>query len=76
MSTKIDIGIKEADRAKIAQGLSRLLADTYRIGHTTLQVDHAPDPLLTIRRGTPAPPGDGHCPQAHGPAHHHRDSRG
>ena len=56
--------------------LERLLADTYRIGHTTLQVDHAPDPLLTIRRGTPAPPGDGHCPQAHGPAHLHRDSRG
>ena len=29
--TKIDIGIKEADRAKIAQGLSRLLADTYTL---------------------------------------------
>lgn len=56
--------------------LERLLADTYRIGHTTLQVDHAPDPLLTIRHGTPEPPGDGHCPEAHGPAHHHRDSRG
>jgi len=55
--------------------LERLLADTYRISHTTLQVDHAPDPLLTIRRGTPAPPGDGHCPEAHGPAHH-RDGRG
>jgi starvation-inducible DNA-binding protein len=26
---KIDIGIKEGDRAEIAQGLSRLLADTY-----------------------------------------------
>jgi cobalt-zinc-cadmium efflux system protein len=56
--------------------LERLLADTYRIGHTTLQVDHAPDPLLTIHRGTPALPGDGHCPEAHGPAHHHRDSHG
>jgi starvation-inducible DNA-binding protein len=31
MSTNIDIGIKEADRAKIAQGLSRLLADTYTL---------------------------------------------
>jgi starvation-inducible DNA-binding protein len=31
MSTKIDIGIKEADRARIAQGLSRLLADTYTL---------------------------------------------
>ena len=28
---KIDIGIKEADRAKIAQGLARLLADTYTL---------------------------------------------
>src|SRR3954466_290112 len=28
---KIDIGIKEADRAKIAQGLSRLLADSYTL---------------------------------------------
>ena len=31
MSTQIDIGIKEADRARIAQGLSRLLADTYTL---------------------------------------------
>src|SRR3954447_13285269 len=28
---KMDIGIKEADRARIAQGLSRLLADTYTL---------------------------------------------
>ncbi len=28
---KIDIGIKEDDRAEIAQGLSRLLADTYTL---------------------------------------------
>ena len=28
---KIDIGIQETDRAKIAQGLSRLLADTYTL---------------------------------------------
>jgi len=28
---RIDIGIKEGDRAKIAQGLSRLLADTYTL---------------------------------------------
>ncbi|HUQ76080.1 MAG TPA: Dps family protein, partial [Burkholderiales bacterium] len=28
---KIDTGIKETDRAKIAQGLSRLLADTYTL---------------------------------------------
>lgn len=29
--TPIDIGIAEADRAKIAQGLSRLLADSYSL---------------------------------------------
>jgi starvation-inducible DNA-binding protein len=28
---KIDIGIKESERAKIAQGLSRMLADTYTL---------------------------------------------
>src|SRR3954462_12912432 len=28
---KMDIGIKEVDRAKIAQGLSRRLADTYTL---------------------------------------------
>jgi len=28
---KIDIGIKESDRRKIAQGLARLLADTYTL---------------------------------------------
>src|SRR5436190_5653202 len=28
---KIDIGIKESERAKIAQGLSRLLADSYTL---------------------------------------------
>ena len=28
---KIDIGIKEGDRVKIAQGLSRVLADTYTL---------------------------------------------
>jgi len=31
MAVKIDIGIGEADRAAIAEGLSRLLADTYTL---------------------------------------------
>jgi len=31
MSTTIDIGIPEADRVAIAEGLSRLLADTYTL---------------------------------------------
>ena len=30
-STNIDIGIKEADRKKIAEGISRLLADSYTL---------------------------------------------
>jgi cobalt-zinc-cadmium efflux system protein len=52
--------------------LEKLLAGTYQIHHTTLQVDHAPDEVLSIRRGTAGPgtaPGSGHCEQAHGPAH-------
>jgi cobalt-zinc-cadmium efflux system protein len=49
--------------------LERLLAGTYHIDHTALQVDHAPDRLLSIRAASD-PPGDGHCAQAHGPAHH------
>jgi cobalt-zinc-cadmium efflux system protein len=48
--------------------LEHLLACTYQIGHTTLQVDHAQSPLLTIR-DAPSAPGPAHCPQAHGPAH-------
>jgi cobalt-zinc-cadmium efflux system protein len=48
--------------------LECLLAGTYQITHSVLQVDHAPDPLLSIRARS-VPPGDGHCPQAHGPAH-------
>ena len=32
---QIDIGINEKDRAKIADGLSRLLADTYTLYHKT-----------------------------------------
>ena len=31
MSTAIDIGIKESDRVEIAEGLKRLLADTYTL---------------------------------------------
>jgi starvation-inducible DNA-binding protein len=34
-NTRIDIGISDSDRAKIAQGLSKLLADTYTLYLTT-----------------------------------------
>ena len=51
--------------------LEKLLADRYQIQHTTLQVNHAPDRLLSIRPGPVASvgpamsPGASHCPQAH-----------
>jgi starvation-inducible DNA-binding protein len=35
MATKIDIGINDKDRLKIAKGLSQLLADTYTLYMTT-----------------------------------------
>ncbi|MEO3856937.1 cation diffusion facilitator family transporter [Acrocarpospora sp. B8E8] len=41
----------------------KLLHDEYGIAHTTLQVDHAPQELLTVG----APPT--HCRAPHGPAH-------
>ena len=66
----------------VRAGLEKLLAGSYQIRHTTLQVDHAPDEVLSIRRGTAAEPGTGpgpgaepgagHCTQAHGPAHQAR----
>jgi starvation-inducible DNA-binding protein len=35
MATKIDIGINDKDRQSIAEGLSKLLADTYTLYLTT-----------------------------------------
>ncbi|HEY7145415.1 MAG TPA: cation diffusion facilitator family transporter [Streptosporangiaceae bacterium] len=48
--------------------LEQLLAGTYQIIHTTLQVDHAPEQVLTItgRRGEPPRK---HCDDPHGPVH-------
>jgi cobalt-zinc-cadmium efflux system protein len=42
--------------------LEALLRDEYGIEHTTLQVDHVPDPVLTMGRSP-------HCADPHGPAH-------
>jgi cobalt-zinc-cadmium efflux system protein len=50
--------------------LERLLAGCYQITHTALQVDHAPDEVLSIRPAAEQP-GEGHCSQAHGQAHRH-----
>lgn len=48
--------------------LEHLLTDTYKISHTTLQVDHAPQEVFTIA-GRPAGRGDPHCNDPHGPVH-------
>ncbi|GAB2870398.1 cation diffusion facilitator family transporter [Actinoallomurus bryophytorum] len=40
--------------------LECVLAEDYRISHTTLQVDHASEQFLTIER---------HCGESHGPSH-------
>jgi cobalt-zinc-cadmium efflux system protein len=41
-----------ADCHQVRRDLERLLAERFRLDHTTLQVDHAPDDLLTIQPGT------------------------
>jgi cobalt-zinc-cadmium efflux system protein len=48
----------------VRQDLERVLEHDYQITHTTLQVDHTPDPFLTIG----AVPQE-HCEDAHGPTH-------
>lgn len=58
----------EGDCHAVRRDLEALLAKEYGITHTTLQVDHAQDSLLTVGR-----PGekqaDTHCADAHGPVH-------
>ena len=54
----------------LRRDLERLLATDYAITHTTLQVDHAPEPP----ESTPAdaqllPLADPHCADTHGPVH-------
>ena len=49
-----------ADCHAIRRRLELMLEERFHIGHTTLQVDHAHDELLTIARGrTTDPPGSG-----------------
>jgi cobalt-zinc-cadmium efflux system protein len=47
--------------------LEAVLADAYRITHTTLQLDHSPDPLLSIRTRA-----DDHRDHSHGRVHRPR----
>jgi cobalt-zinc-cadmium efflux system protein len=52
----------------VRRDLEQVLRDGYAITHTTLQVDHAPEEILTV-----GPPGTdpAHCADAHGPVHGH-----
>jgi cobalt-zinc-cadmium efflux system protein len=40
----------DADCHAVRRTLERMLKAQFKIEHTTLQVDHAPEPLLSIRR--------------------------
>ncbi|MER6215225.1 cation diffusion facilitator family transporter [Streptomyces sp. NPDC001674] len=54
----------------VRRDLEALLAKEYGITHTTLQVDHVQDELLTVGRAGEGPdPADPHCADAHGPVH-------
>ncbi|MFJ1865419.1 cation diffusion facilitator family transporter [Streptomyces sp. NPDC088097] len=60
----------EGDCHAVRRDLEALLAKEYGVTHTTLQVDHVQDALLTVgRAGTLPDGGDAHCADAHGPVH-------
>jgi cobalt-zinc-cadmium efflux system protein len=50
----------------VRRDLEEVLRDGYAITHTTLQVDHVPEQILTVGRPGTDP---GHCADAHGPVH-------
>lgn len=53
----------------VRRDLEKLLQHDYGITHTTLQVDHVPDPVLQVARPG-EPTGDpAHCEDPHGPVH-------
>jgi len=56
-----------ADCHTVRRDLEKILQYDYGIGHTTLQVDHAPADVLEVRTG--AAEDDAHCGAAHGPVH-------
>lgn len=54
----------------VRRDLERLLEKEYGVTHTTLQVDHAQEALLSVGRAGEDPwPRDPHCADAHGPVH-------
>ncbi|GAA0267800.1 cation diffusion facilitator family transporter [Streptomyces polychromogenes] len=61
---------EEGDCHAVRRDLEALLAKEYGITHTTLQVDHVQDDLLSVgRAGEVAEAADPHCADAHGPVH-------
>ncbi|MGW1764164.1 cation diffusion facilitator family transporter [Streptomyces sp. NPDC002073] len=52
----------------VRRDLEQLLRETYGIGHTTLQVDHVQEELLSVGRSA-ADLSDPHCAAPHGPVH-------
>jgi len=46
---------RDADCHAVRRTLEQMLKERFAIGHTTLQVDHAPEELLSIRRRGDAP---------------------
>lgn len=59
----------EGDCHAVRRDLEALLSKEYGITHTTLQVDHVQDSLLTVGRGPGEDPADAHCADSHGPVH-------
>lgn len=61
---------QEGDCHAVRRELELLLAKEYGITHTTLQVDHVQDALLSVGRpGEDSDGADPHCADAHGPVH-------
>ncbi|WP_405495763.1 cation diffusion facilitator family transporter [Streptomyces sp. NBC_00096] len=58
----------EGDCHAVRRDLEALLSKEYGITHTTLQVDHVQESLLTVGRAGDDP-SDPHCADAHGPVH-------
>ncbi|WUO43952.1 cation diffusion facilitator family transporter [Streptomyces sp. NBC_00285] len=53
----------------VRRSLEELLRHDYGITHTTLQVDHAPDPVLQVALPGDASDDPSHCEDPHGPVH-------
>ncbi|GAA2997701.1 cation diffusion facilitator family transporter [Kitasatospora albolonga] len=59
----------DQDCHAVRRDLEHELAHDHGITHTTLQVDHAPQRVLSLTAAAPGPAA-GHCAEPHGPVHH------